>query len=67
MKALARQVKRNQLIRSWESVIEAYPPVAGMEKEEAADWLLALEDHGKLKIFFECVDELIEARIERAS
>ncbi len=67
MKTLARKVKRNQLIRNLPSVVNVYPPVAGMGKEEAADWLLALEDQGKLIISFDCVDELIEARIERVS
>jgi hypothetical protein len=60
---IARQVKRNQLIRCWQSVVNEYPPVAGMEKEQAADWLLALEDQGKLRISFDCNNELLEPRI----
>jgi hypothetical protein len=67
MKTLARKVKRNQLIRSWSSVVKAYPPVAGMGKEEGVEWLLALEDQGKLSISFDCVNELLEARIESVS
>jgi len=67
MKEIARELKRNQLIRSWGSVVREYPPAIGMDKDKAADYLLALEDQGKLTISFECVDELIEVRIQRPS
>ena len=67
MKEIARNMKRNQLVRSWRSVVREYPPVNGMDKEQAADYLLALEDQGKLTISFKCVDELIEVQIQRPS
>jgi hypothetical protein len=67
MKEKVRNHKRNQLIRSWQSVLKEYPPALGMEKELAADWLLSLEDAGKLNISFELVGELIEAWIRRVS
>lgn len=67
MKETVRKMKRNQLIRSWQSVVIEYPEVADIEKEQAADFLLSLEDAGKLNISFECIDKLIEARIKRVS
>jgi hypothetical protein len=49
---IARTLKRNQLIRSYSSVVRIYPKAKGMTPEQSADQLIRLEDEKKINISF---------------
>ena len=63
LKAAARRLKRNQLVRSFQSVVTQYPKAAGRRREEVVDELIALEDAGRLSIEFDTVEHQIICRL----
>lgn len=60
-------LKKNQLIRSFDSVIKAYPSVKNMEKNKAVEYLLTLENEGKIIISFETINYQILCKIDWVS
>jgi hypothetical protein len=61
---LIRTLKRNQLIRSFESVVREYPDALSMGREQAVDHLLSLEDDGKILIRFEAANDCLLCKID---
>ena len=58
-----RKLKRNQLIRSFDSVVKEFPKAQSMGRSQSADHLLALEDEGKIIISFETVNSHLLCKI----
>jgi len=61
---IIREIKRNQMIRSYESLMKEYPDAKTMSREEAVDYLINLEDSGKINISFETRNHLISCKID---
>ena len=61
---VVRTLKRNQLIRSFDSVIKEYPSALEMGREQAADQLILLEDEGKIVISFETFNNRVSCKID---
>ena len=59
-----RKLKRNQLIRSFDSVVKIFPNALNMGRSQIADHLLALEDEGKIIISFETVNNHLLCKID---
>ena len=59
-----RKLKKNQLIRSFDSVVKYFPNALIMGRSLAADHLLTLEDEGKIIISFETVNNHLLCKID---
>jgi hypothetical protein len=59
-----RTLKRNQLIRSFDSVVKEYPNALKMGREQTADHLLLLEEEGQIVISFETMNSIIMCKID---
>ncbi len=61
---IVRSLKKNQLIRSFDSVIKEYPNAINMEKDKAVEHLLLLESERKIVISFESGNDHIRCKID---
>lgn len=59
-----RALKRNQLIRSFNSLVKEYPKALEMGREQAVDHLLLLEEAGKIVISFETMNSIVLCKID---
>jgi hypothetical protein len=59
-----RTLKRNQLIRSFNSVVKEYPKALEMGREQAVDHLLLLEEDGNIVISFETINSIVTCKID---
>ena len=59
-----RTLKRNQLIRSFDSVVKEYPKALEMGRDQAVDHLLLLEEDGKIMISFETINSIVTCKID---
>ncbi len=59
-----RTFKRNQLIRSFNSVVKEYPKALDMDRDQAVDHLLLLEEEGKIAISFETMNSIVMCKID---
>lgn len=59
-----RTLKRNQLIRSFNSVVKEYPKTHEMGRGKAVDYLLLMEEEGKVVISFEKINSIVMCKID---
>lgn len=59
-----RTLKRNQLIRSFDSVVKEYPKALEMGREQAVDHLHLLEEDGNIVISFETINSIVTCKID---
>ena len=59
-----RILKRNQLIRSFNSVVKEYPKALEMGREQAVDHLHLLEEDGNIVISFETINSIVTCKID---
>ena len=70
MKKISREsdtvhtLKRNQLFKSFNSVVKEYPKALEMGREQAVDQLLLLEEEGKIVISFETINSIVTCKID---
>jgi hypothetical protein len=67
LKNTAEILLRNHLLRCFKDVVEEFPAISHVPKEEAVDYLLRLRRDGKVIIKLNTVDDLIQTQIDWAT
>lgn len=60
-----KRVLRNYLVRCHSLLSKEYPPVSGMEPEQAADHLIRLSNAGKIEILVDTEDDHIHINVTK--
>ncbi len=64
LKSKAEDVLRNHLLRCFNDILEKFPDLADMSKEDAVEHLLNLRRQRKIKITLNTVDNLMKTKID---
>lgn len=64
LKMKAEVILSNHLLRCFDDVVNEFPDIIDMPKEEAVDYLLTLRRERKIRITLNTVDNLMKTQID---